>query len=64
MLFHLLSRYLNYLRVLFDIIMGSDALGIVTSSILDNSILQQQLVLLPISLAEFNIHYGLVSLSR
>ncbi len=54
----------DYLKVLFDIVMGSDAVGMVTSSILDNSILQQQLVLLPISLPEFNTQYGLVSLPR
>ena len=52
------------LKVLFDIISGSDAVGLITSSILDNSILQQQLCLLPISLPELNTHYGLVSLSR
>ena len=54
----------DYLKVLFDIITGSDALGLVTNSIFDNSILQRQLVLLPISLPEFNTQYGLVSLSR
>ena len=54
----------DYLKVLFDIVAGSDAVGLITRSILDNSILQQQLTLLPISLPELNTHYGLVSLSR
>jgi len=54
----------DYLKVLFDIIIGSDAVGLITRSILDNSILQRQLCLLPISLPELNTHYGLVSLSR
>jgi len=54
----------DYLKVLFDIITESDAVGMVTSSILDNSILHQQLVLLPIPLPDFNTHYGLISLSR
>jgi DNA-binding transcriptional LysR family regulator len=54
----------DYLKVLFDIVAGSDAVGMVTSSILDNSTLLQQLVLLPIPIPDFNTHYGLVSLSR
>ena len=54
----------DHLKVLFDIVAGSDAVGLITHSILDNSILQQQLSLLPISLPELNTHYGLVTLSR
>jgi len=54
----------DYLKVLYDIITKSDAVGLITSSILDNSLLQQRLVLLPLSLSELNTHYGLVSLSR
>lgn len=54
----------DYLKVLLDIVAGSDAIGLVTQSILNNSHLQQQLVLLPVSLPELNTHYGLVSLSR
>ena len=54
----------DYLKVLFDIITGSDAVGLITSSILENRILQRQLCLLPISLPELNTHYSLVSLSR
>lgn len=54
----------DYLKVLFDIIVGCDAVGLITGSILDNRFLQQQLTLLPISLPELNSHYGLVSLSR
>lgn len=54
----------DYLKVLFEIVIGSDAVGLITRSILDNSILKQQLILLPISLPELNTHYGMVSLSR
>jgi len=54
----------DYLKVVFDIVAGSDAVGLITRAILDNSIMQQQLVLLPISLPELNTHYGLISLSR
>lgn len=54
----------DYLKVLFDIVAGSDAVGLTTRAILDNSNLQQQLVLLPISLRELNTHYGMVTLSR
>ena len=54
----------DYLKVLFEIVANSDAVGLITRSILDNSIWKQQIRLLPISLPELNTHYGLVSLSR
>ncbi|MBL4903256.1 MAG: LysR family transcriptional regulator [Desulfocapsa sp.] len=54
----------DYLKVLLDIVAGSNAVGLVTNAILDNSHLQQQLALLPLSLPELNTHYGLVTLSR
>ncbi len=54
----------DYLKVLFEIVTGSDAVGLITRSIFDNSIRKEQLALLPITLPELNTHYGLVSLSR
>ena len=54
----------DYLKVLFEIVTGSDAVGLITRSILNNSIGKEQLTLLPIALPELNTHYGLVSLSR
>jgi DNA-binding transcriptional LysR family regulator len=54
----------DYLKVLFEIVTGSDAVGLITRSILNNSIRKEQLTLLPIILPELNTHYGLVSLSR
>ncbi len=54
----------DYLKVLFEIVTGSDAVGLITQSVLDNSIFRQQISLLPISLPELNTHYGLVTLSR
>jgi len=53
----------DYLKVLFDIISDSDATGLITRSLL-NPTLQQQLVLLPLSVPELNTHYGLVTLAR
>ena len=53
----------EYLKVLFDIISGSDATGLITLPIL-NSPRQQKLVSLPLTVPELNTHYGLVSLSR
>jgi len=53
----------DYLKVLFDIISNSDATGLITHSLLNNN-LQQQLVLLPLSIPELTTHYGLVTLSR
>ena len=54
----------DYLKVLFEIVAHSDAVGMITCSVLNNSIWQQHITLLPISLREGNTHYGLVSLSR
>ncbi len=53
----------DYLKVLFDIISESDAIGLITRPIL-NLPREQQLVLLPLTTPELNTHYGLVSLSN
>lgn len=53
----------DYLKVLFDIIGDSDAIGLITRSLLNNN-LQQQLALLPLSIPELTTHYGMVTLSR
>ena len=53
----------DYLKVLFDIISNSDAIGLITRPIL-NFPREQQLVPLPLTMPELNTHYGLVSLSN
>lgn len=53
----------DYLKVLFDVISESDAIGIITRSI-SESHNKQQLALLPLSLPELNTNYGLVSLAN
>ena len=54
----------DYLKVVFETVAGSDAIGLITRSILENSFLRDQLVLLPITLSELYTRYGLVTLSR
>jgi DNA-binding transcriptional LysR family regulator len=53
----------DYLKVLFDIISESDAIGIITRSISEFHN-KQQLALLPLSIPELNTNYGLVSLAN
>ena len=53
----------DYLKVLFDIIGDSDAIGLTTRSLVDDN-LQQQITLLPLTLPKLSTHYGLVTLSR
>ena len=53
----------DYLKVLFDIISESEATGLITRSLLSDS-LQEQLQLLPLTTPELTTHYGLVTLSR
>ena len=53
----------DYLKVLFDIIGDSDATGLITRSLL-NDTLQQQIALIPITIPELTTHYGMVTLSR
>ena len=54
----------DYLKVVFETVAGSDAIGLITRSIFENSFLRDQLTLLPITLPELNTQYGLVTLSR
>jgi DNA-binding transcriptional LysR family regulator len=53
----------DYLKVLFDIVGDSDAIGLTTRSLVNNN-LHQQLALLPLSIPELTTHYGIVTLSR
>jgi DNA-binding transcriptional LysR family regulator len=54
----------DYLKVLFDTIIDSDATGLITPSVLANNNLQKQLTLLPLTIPELTTNYGLVTLSR
>jgi len=54
----------DYLKVVFETVAGSDAVGLITRSILENSLLQNQLTLLPITMPELHTRYGMVTLSR
>jgi len=54
----------DYLKVIFEVVAGSDTVGLITRSIIENNLLQDQLTLLPITIPELHTQYGMVTLSR